>query len=105
MLSWVRTATSLITFGFSIQQFFRFATAGASPRSGLIGPHEFGLIMIVMGLLALALATLENRRAIKALRQQYPEAAGYSVIPRSHAVTLSTLIALLGLLAILSVFE
>jgi hypothetical protein len=29
MLAWVRTATTLITFGFSIQQFFRIARQGA----------------------------------------------------------------------------
>ena len=56
MLSWVRTATALITFGFSIQQFFRIARAGTPDGKGLVGPHTFGLAMIVMGLLTLLLA-------------------------------------------------
>lgn len=42
MLSWVRTATALITFGFSIEEFFRIARKGAVERTGFIGPHELG---------------------------------------------------------------
>jgi putative membrane protein len=101
-LSWVRTATSLITFGFSIQQFFRMAAAGAPPQKGLIGPHEFGVTMIVIGLLALLLATLEHRKAIEVLKLRYPAAAGYPSIRRSHAGHVAALIALLGLLALVS---
>ena len=103
MLAWTRTATSLITFGFSIQQFFRIARAGV-PENRWIGPREFGLLMIVIGLVALLLAAVEHRTAIKALDAQYPTAEGYSVAPRSRARTLSALIAILGLLALASMF-
>jgi putative membrane protein len=102
MLSWVRTATSLITFGFGIQQFFRIARAGAPADKGLVGPHVVGLTMIVIGLLALLLATLEHRFAVHALRARYPAAEGYPDIPRSRARVLAALIALLGLLALSS---
>src|SRR5271155_5226911 len=71
MLAWVRTSTSLITFGFGIQQFFR-ATRGPE-FSDLIGPRTFGLTMIVIGLLALLLAALQHRSAIEALKLSYPE--------------------------------
>jgi Domain of unknown function (DUF202) len=47
LLAWVRTATSLIAFGFAIQQFFWMARAGAPESKGIIGPHGFGLTMIV----------------------------------------------------------
>jgi inner membrane protein YidH len=75
MLSWIRTATALITFGFSIEQFFRMAKVGAPENKDLIGPQEFGLLMISIGLIALLLATLENRAAIRALTKQYPAKA------------------------------
>ena len=104
MLSWVRTATALITFGFSIQQFFRIARAGAPDGKGLVGPHEFGLAMIVIGLLALLLATLQHRSAIQGLRTRYPTAEQYPDIPRSRARVLAALIGLLGLLALLSMW-
>ena len=58
--------------------------------------------MIVIGLLALLLATLEHRSAIAALKLEYPVAQGYPHIPRSHARWFSGLIAILGLLALVS---
>src|SRR5277367_1613301 len=100
MLAWVRTSTSLITFGFGIQQFFR-ATRGPE-SSDLIGPRTFGLTMIVIGLLALLLAALQHRSAIDALKLNYPEREHYPAIRRSSACLLGILIALLGLLAIVS---
>ena len=102
MLSWVRTATALITFGFSIHQFFRIASKGIVERSAFIGPHEFGTSMIVIGLIALLLATLEHRSAIHALQDQYPETKPYARIHRSLAVVLAALVSILGLLALLS---
>src|SRR5271155_4809522 len=100
MLAWVRTSTSLITFGFGIQQFFR---AKRGPEfSDLLGPRTFGLTMIVIGLLALLLAALQHRSAIVALKLSYPELEDYPAIRRSSAWLLGILIALLGILAILS---
>jgi len=102
MLSWIRTAIALITFGFSVHQIFRLARAGAAEASGFIGPREFGMVMIVTGLLALLLAALEHRSAMRALKAQYPVAAGYPEIPRSRPAQLAALIAVLGLLALVS---
>jgi putative membrane protein len=98
MLSWVRTATALITFGFSVQQFFRIASKGNVERTGIIGPHEFGVSMIVVGLLALLLATLGHRSALNVLKAQNPDAN----IRRSLAGVLAALVSILGVLALLS---
>jgi putative membrane protein len=57
LLAWIRTATSLITFGFAIQQFFRIARFAAPESKGIIGPYGFGLTMIIIRILALLLAT------------------------------------------------
>jgi putative membrane protein len=100
MLAWVRTSTSLITFGFGIQQFFR-ATRGPD-YADLIGPRTFGLTMIIIGLLALLLAAQQHRSAIEALKLSYPEREHYPAIRRSNARLLGILIALLGLLALVS---
>jgi len=100
MLAWVRTSTSLITFGFGIQQFFR--TTRGPDYADLIGPRTFGLTMIIIGLLALLLAALQYRSAIEALKLSYPEREHYPAIRRSNAWLLGILIALLGLLAIVS---
>ena len=58
--------------------------------------------MIVTGLLALLLAALEHRSAMRELKAQYPVAAGYPEIPRSRSAQLAALIAILGLLALVS---
>jgi putative membrane protein len=102
MLAWVRTATTLITFGFSIQQFFRIARQGVPESKHLIGPHEFGLTMIIIGLLALLLAVLDHRSAIQTLEAQYPTGEQYPRFPRSRARLLAGLIGLLGVLAVIS---
>jgi putative membrane protein len=98
MLAWVRTATTLITFGFSIQQFFRIARQGAAASKG--GPDVFGLTMIIIGLLALLLAVLDHRWAIQTLEAQYPITEQYPRFPRSRARLLAALIGLLGVLAV-----
>jgi putative membrane protein len=91
MLAWVRTATSLITFGFSFYKFFTFEAKSAAPTS-VIGPREFALIMIGLGLFSLLLATIQHRRERTALIAQDP------AVPRSQAATLAAVIAVLGIL-------
>ena len=102
MPSWIRTATALITFGFSIHQFFQIANKEVVERTSFIGPYEFGMLMIVVGLLALLLATLEHRSAIHALQAEYPKTKPYGSIHRSLAVVLAALVSILGLLALFS---
>ena len=104
MLAWIRTATSLITFGFSIQQFFRNLRSGAERADRLVGPNEVGLAMIVIGLCALLLATLDHHSAVRELSRQFPVRSGFPEVPRSRAQALAALIGLLGVLALLAMF-
>ncbi len=98
LLAWIRTATALITFGFTIYKFFQLELARAAPRpERLIGPTQFALLMIVIGLVSLALATLEHRRDLKALRAQYPGEH------RTLARVLAALVPLLGIVALFAV--
>jgi len=97
LMAWVRTATSLISFGFTIYKFFQFLDKEAPVEGhGLLGPRRFALIMIGIGLTALALATIEHRRQVRALRQ-----AGGG--PYSLATVVAALIACLGLLGFVSI--
>jgi putative membrane protein len=102
LLAWLRTAVSLITFGFSIQQFFRIQRAAEPPDGRLIGPQEFGLLLMTIGLLALALAVLQHWADIRTLRTRYPSAEGYPAMPPSYARALAGLIACLGIIGLLS---
>jgi putative membrane protein len=98
LMAWIRTATSLITFGFTIYKFFQIELArGGAKSDRLIGPTQFALAMIVIGLVSLLMATLEHRRDLKALNEEYPGGR------RSLARVFAALISLLGLLALLMV--
>jgi putative membrane protein len=98
LLAWIRTATALITFGFTIYKFFQLEISRAEPRpERLIGPRQFALLMIIIGLVSLALATVENRRDLMALHAQYPGRH------RRLARVLAGLVSLLGILALLAV--
>lgn len=97
-MAWVRTSTSLISFGFTIYKFFQYLQERqVPPREGILGPRQYGTMMIVIGIVALAFATFQHRRDMKALRAQHPE------VPYSLATILAGLIALLGVLALIAV--
>jgi putative membrane protein len=99
LMAWVRTATSLISFGFTIYKFFEYVRESGRPHpESLLGPREFAILMIVIGLLALVVATFEHRREVARLRRRY---AGE--VPYSLATWLATLVAGLGILGLLAV--
>ena len=97
MMAWVRTATSLITFGFSVYKFFQFDIKRDSEFSGLVGPSEFGLMMITFGLVSLLAGTVQHVMSLRRLRAQYPAVA------RSVAALLAGLISILGIVALAAV--
>ena len=89
-----RTATSLITFGFAIYKFFQLDVE--RPRQNhLIGPREFALAMVVLGLLSLVIGIAEHQRGRRQLRRQYRE------LPWSGAMITAILVVALGVLALL----
>ena len=100
LLAWIRTAASLISFGFTIYKFFQYLRDGKEPaHTGAIGPRGFALVMIVTGIAGLLLATIDHRRHMMALRQQY----GHANVPYSMSAVLGALIALLGVFGLILV--
>ena len=96
MMAWIRTATALISFGFTIYKFFQVEAGRNLPAASgmLLSPRIFALIMISSGLIALLLSTIEHRRNITALLQIAPSSRTPSV-----AGVLAAFIATLGGLA------
>jgi putative membrane protein len=94
MLAWVRTATSLITFGFSVYKFFQIIREEGARTNYLIGARQFGLLLVSIGLASLVLATLEYRQNIRMLGAQYEGR------PRSLAIIVAALISILGVVAL-----
>jgi putative membrane protein len=101
LMAWVRTAASLISFGFTIYKFFQYLRDGKSVAdAGAIGPREFALVMIGIGLGALVIATVEHRRNLQALRAEY----GAGTVPGSLATVVGGVVAVLGVIGLLTVW-
>jgi putative membrane protein len=96
LMGWVRTALALISFGFTIAKLFEYLREKQGERATLLSPRAVGIIMIATGLAALALATVQHRRASKLLHEHYPD------LPPSLAGVFAAFIALLGILALFS---
>jgi len=98
LMAWVRTATSLISFGFTIYKFFQYLQEKSEARADrLFGPREFALVMIGIGLMALVFATVQHRRDVVQLRHWYPG------VPYSLATILAGVLSILGIVAFLTV--
>jgi putative membrane protein len=97
MMAWIRTAASLITFGFTVFKFFQLEVGGARQDKHLIGPREFALSMVGIGLISLVLGAIEYHQNMRSLRLQWPS------IPRSQIGVLAALISALGILALIAV--
>jgi putative membrane protein len=99
LMAWIRTATSLISFGFTVYKFFQYLKESqTAPASGPIGPREFGALLIVIGITALILATIGHQQSLRALREEYG-----AIVPYSLSTVIAGLIGLLGVLLLFAV--
>ena len=97
LMAWIRTATSLISFGFTLYKFFELQLKSKSEHGQWVGPREFAMLMIAIGLFALAVSTIQYRMDRQRLKAQYPN------IPKSMSGVIATLIAILGIVAFVAV--
>jgi putative membrane protein len=99
LMAWIRTAVSLISFGFAIFKFFQFLreTNPEHAAHSAFGPHLFAILMITIGLTALTLAWIQTRQELKVLRQM----AG--PMPYSLASVIAAMVAVLGIVALTAV--
>jgi putative membrane protein len=96
LMAWIRTATSLITFGFAIYSFFAIPSgAGHRLTTRHLGAQMFSLGLIVMGLIALLAAVLQRRAAMREMKRIYPTLSRFS-----SGEVIAVLIGCLGLFAI-----
>jgi putative membrane protein len=97
LMAWVRTAISLITFGFGFYKAAQLVSAEHPVPQSWLGPRQFGLIMILLGLLTLILGTREHHVEMLQLQAEFP-----SRLRRSPARLLAIVVAVLGLSAVFS---
>src|SRR5215831_11750488 len=99
LMAWIRTAISLITFGFTIFKAFSYAYEhGVERRQSVLGPREYALVFISIGVVALALATWQHYRYVTMLRGLYTKLPVFSI-----GVVIAAMISALGLAALLTV--
>ena len=98
-MAWIRTSTSLITFGFTIYKFFAYLVEAdeTSPADGMLGPREFALGMISIGLITLAVAAVHYKNSLHLLEQEFGEKY------RSLAGLLATVVSFMGLGTLIAV--
>ena len=73
LMAWVRTATSMISFGFTIYKFFQFQADKAEPGKhgayGMFSPRDFALVkaqaMQMIFTISRSVATGTSRRVIR----------------------------------------
>ena len=86
--------SGIITFGFTIAKFFQFLHEQKGEPAPLLHSRTVGILMISVGLVALALGSLQHTVALRALREHCPD------LPRSLAGVTAGLLAVLGVLAL-----
>ena len=95
-MAWIRTALALISFGFTIAKVFEMLHGQPGGEGPRMQPRNVGILMISIGLIALAVSTLQHMRAVRIIRAACPD------LPRSLSWITAMLIAMLGLVALTS---
>ena len=93
LMAWIRTAVSLISFGFSIPKFFD-ALQRASSVQGEPDPtpHTIGSLLIGLGVVGLAGGIIEHLRLLQSIT---PE-RGYLPPRRSAVLVIAALVGITG---------
>ena len=108
-MAWIRTAVSLISFGFTIVQFFQRFSQMQSPGNRPLSPgapRVLGLALIGVGILCLAISSWQYRQGVKYMWQpKFRAISGIGERPIRSAAFLAAMVLLaIGLFAFLSVF-
>ena len=107
LMAWVRTAVSLIGFGFTVVQFFeRFrsmdrVTEALRPEA----PRYLGLSLIAAGVLALLISTWQYRVVVRyTLSTEFEAIAGIEAVKVTPLYAISIVKIFIGLFAFVTVY-
>ena len=94
LMAWIRTANSMIGFGFTIYKFFQYLPSEVAQGkiSHPNAPRNLGLTLIAVGTLALAAATWQHRNFLKDV------GAFQSHHMRSISLVVALVVVLIGLI-------
>ncbi|MBS0319309.1 MAG: DUF202 domain-containing protein [Proteobacteria bacterium] len=106
LMAWIRTATALIGFGFTIVQFFERLenTAGVEAARRPDAPRYLGLALIGAGVAGLLISIHQYRRLNHYLLAAFPSISGLpDVAKRTPLVYIAVALVLIGLFAFVAV--
>jgi putative membrane protein len=102
MMSWIRTAVSLIGFGFAIVQFFERLREMSAPSGAYFpeAPKFLGLSLIACGIVALLISIWQYRWTVIYLRSgSFAPIAGLKEGMQSPVIAVAVLLICIGLFA------
>jgi putative membrane protein len=104
LMSWVRTASALVGFGFSLVAFFEQLRQmrDAAPARFPHATRLAGAVMIAAGIVGLSIAIWQYRTATRELRAAYPDLAAKNRVGPTLMIVSCVLVAI-GVLALLAV--
>lgn len=108
LMSVMRTSISLISFGFTIGQFFARLRESKLLSAGSQAPRNFGIALVVLGIAMLVLGIVYHLAYMRVLRQERTHMVeaglvhGDSPYPVSMTLLTASLLLMLGILAVFS---
>lgn len=101
LLAWVRTSLSLIGFGFTVYKFFQYLDSSGMTQDTWqpVGPRRFGLVMIGIATILLAMQTWQYYKDLQALSTAQGRKA-----PKTPSFIAGISVTLLGLAAFFTIF-
>jgi putative membrane protein len=105
LMSWVRTATALIGFGFTIVQFFeRLQTMnGVEPALRPQLPRYLGLALICAGVAGLLISLWQYRQLLNYMTREYGVLAGVRGVSHTPLQAIAIALVIIGTFAFVAV--
>lgn len=102
LMAWLRTALSMISFGFTIYKFLNAAVQKQGDAIRLLreqGPRRLGLLLIAMGTVSMIMGTVEYVQTMNSLNRL--SAAPHRIV--NFSVVMGGLIGVLGFLLFVTI--
>ena len=74
LMAWVRTALSMISFGFTIAKFFQYLEQSGRPVANPHSPRNLGLTLTALGIAGVVAAIVEHQHTLRELGVERPGA-------------------------------
>jgi putative membrane protein len=99
LMAWIRTSVSMISFGFTIFKFFQYLLESNLAAGNLQhnAPRNFGISLVLLGMLLLMLAILEYFMFLRKLSRESGQK-----YPISTALVAALLLSLIGILVLIN---